>query len=394
MTERSLQGKRVLLLFPHLVIAGGALNYVLKLAELLRRRGATVGLLTLRVDAGRYGAALADLEVLTVEGPLSSSLFYWLLLPYWQWRFHRHIDAWRPHVLVPQVFPANWWAWLYKRRQPQLPVVWMCQEPSAFIHSRNWIEALRPPWKRWLAEMLSPVLARLDVRLSRYSDKIVGNSRFTAGMIERVYGRAADAVAYPAIDFKLFFSAEGVVKEDLIVTVAKLSRFKRVDFLLRVFARLLRQQPALSYHIVGRGEEEDSLRRLAAELRIAERVVFHGALDNEQLAALQRRAKLFLHGSIEEPFGMAPLEAIACNTPVVAHRSGGPLEFVNPSCGRLIDSLEVDCWAEEIAAFLKQLAAEPGYFAGVSANARAFSWEATLSPLLQLIAEAAVPAGD
>jgi D-inositol-3-phosphate glycosyltransferase len=116
-------------------------------------------------------------------------------------------------------------------------------------------------------------------------------------------------------------------------------------------------------------------------------VRFHGGLDNEQLAALHRRSRLFLHGSIEEPFGMAPLEAIACNTPVIAHRSGGPLEFVNDSCGRLIDSLCEERWSEEISDFLSKLEDDPDYFKGVSENARKFSWESTLSPVIQLIAD-------
>jgi len=114
-------------------------------------------------------------------------------------------------------------------------------------------------------------------------------------------------------------------------------------------------------------------------------VVFAGGLDNRQLAALLRRSKIFLHGSVEEPFGMAPLEAIACNTPVIAHRSGGPLEFVNPTCGRLIESLSEDRWCEEISDFLSMLEANPGYFSGVSQNARKFAWESTLAPVMKLI---------
>jgi glycosyltransferase involved in cell wall biosynthesis len=86
---------------------------------------------------------------------------------------------------------------------------------------------------------------------------------------------------------------------------------------------------------------------------------------------------------------MAPLEAIACNTPVIAHRSGGPMEFVNETCGRLIDSFSSEKWSEEITEFLSILAADPEYFLRVAENAQRFSWESTLSPLMQLIADAA-----
>jgi len=389
--DPDLTGKRVLLLFPHMILPGGALNYMLNLAGLLAKKGAAVGILTLRANKQMSGA-VSGVEVLTIDGPLTSALSYWLLFPFWQRKISRKINAWHPDVLVPQVFPANWWAWWHKKKNRKAAIVWICPEPSAFIHSRNWIAALRPFWKRYMARVLNPFLSLADIRLSRQSDKIVANSKFTAGMIERVYQRRADAVAYPAIDFKLFHPADRIEKQPALVTVAMLSRFKRVDFLLRVFAQLLQHHPQLVYHIVGRGDEEERLKTLAVELRISSRVIFHGGLDNEQLAALYRRSRLFLHGSVEEPFGMAPLEAIACGTPVVAHRSGGPLEFVNASCGRLIDSLAEQRWSEEIGDFLVELDAYPAYFRSVSENVNKFSWEATLAPVLSLVADT-VPGG-
>jgi len=113
--EPGLHGKRVLLLFPHMVLPGGALNYMLKLAEILAGNGATVGILTLQVDRQKY-EHVAGAELLTVGGPVTSSLGYWLFYPFWQMKINRMIREWHADVLVPQVFPANWWAWLYKRR--------------------------------------------------------------------------------------------------------------------------------------------------------------------------------------------------------------------------------------------------------------------------------------
>jgi glycosyltransferase involved in cell wall biosynthesis len=386
--EPDLTGKRTLLLFPHMVLPGGALNYMLNLADLLRQKGATVGILTLQAES-KLTETVSEVELLTIGGPVTSHLGYWLLFPYWQRKINGKIRVWSPDVLVPQVFPANWWAWLYKKKYRKTAIVWICHEPSAFIHSRNWINALQPSWKRYLARLLNPLLTSVDIRLSRFSDKIVANSKFTVGMIERIYHLKADAVASPAIDSKVFHPADNIKKQDAIVTVALLSRFKRVDFLLRVFAQLLIHRPQLVYHIVGRGEEEERLKDLAAKLHVSSRVRFHGGLDNDQLAALFRSSKLFLNGSVEEPFGMAPLEAIACNTPVVAHRSGGPLEFVNDSCGRLVDSLSEEGWSREIDDFLSMLETTPDYFLGVSANVRKFSWESTLAPILGLIADCA-----
>ena len=236
---------------------------------------------------------------------------------------------------------------------------------------------------------MRPLLASIDIRLSRYAEKIVVNSRYTASMVERIYHRQADAVAYPGIDLDRFQPCDIAMKQDAFITVAKLTKFKRVDFLLRVFSLLLQRHKQFIYHIVGQGEEEEFLRKLAGQLGIADKVIFHGSLDNRQLAVLLGKAKLFLHGSVAEPFGMAPLEAIACNTPVIAHRSGGPVEFVNDSCGLLLDTLSEKKWCRAIDDFLVRLKTDQDYFSNVAAQARKFSWDMTLAPALQLIAGAA-----
>ncbi len=382
----ALTGKRVLILFPHFTTPGGAGNYALKMAEILAEHGATVGVLTMRLDSAKF-ALPQGVEMLSLDGPVTSSMEYWTLFPFWQTRISRRIAVWHPDVLLPQIFPANWWGWLYKMRHRGTRLLWVCHEPSAFIHSRNWIAALEPFWKRYLAVMLRPLLSAVDRYLSRFCDMVAANSLFTASQVESVYGVKPAAVAYPAIDFNVFQMGELREKSWEIITVAKLSRFKRVDFLLRVFARVLRRHPHMVYHIVGQGEDEWALRALAGVLGVASRVLFHGALGNDELVKLHRRSMLFLHGSVGEPFGMAPLEAIACGTPVVSHNSGGPREFINDACGRLVDSLEEGAWIETISSFLTELEANPSYFDRVAEQARKFEWEVTLRPLLELIGE-------
>jgi glycosyltransferase involved in cell wall biosynthesis len=379
---QSLRGARILILFPHLVIVGGALNYTLRLADQLCAHGAEVAILSLR--ANRAFKFPEGLEVITLDGPLTSNLGYWLFYPLWQARINRAISSWQPDVLVPQVFPSNWWGWIYKRKHPGTKVVWVCHEPSAFIHSLAWIRAIRPWWKSLLARVLRPLLSIVDVSLAQYCDRIVANSRFTAAAVEQVYGLTPDGVAYPGIDYSSF-AGGGSPKEWSIITVARLTEFKRVDFLLEVFSNVLAVHPDLTYHIVGTGEQEVALRALAGQFGLGSRVVFHGTATDLALGELYRRTSLFLHGAIDEPFGMAPLEAIAYGTPVVAHNSGGPTEFVTEECGRLIDSLAVADWASEISSYLHHLRNDPEFPDRVRECARRFDWAVTLQPAVEII---------
>ncbi|MDX2495077.1 MAG: glycosyltransferase family 4 protein [Desulfuromusa sp.] len=379
-----LAGKRVLIIFPHIVTAGGALHYTLRLAEQLQKEGAKVAILALQVARSAFPTP-EGVELICLDGPLTSQLRYWLMFPFWQRKINQAVSCWRADVLVPQVFPANWWGWFYKKHSRTAKIAWVCHEPSAFIHSLPWIKALRPKWMSIAARLLRPALAATDVSLVRYSDRIIANSQFTADEVKKVYHREVDAVAYPGIELQ----PNGRQKERTelaIITVARLTKFKRVDFLLQVFSGLLKSHPALKYHIVGTGEEADSLRQMVGKLGLKSQVVFYGAASDKKLGELYNDATLFLHGSVNEPFGMAPLEAIACGTPVVAHDSGGPREFVDENCGRLIPSLQVDDWVAQVADYLDLLVANPGLHKVACRSAQRFEWQATLRPAVDTIA--------
>jgi glycosyltransferase involved in cell wall biosynthesis len=174
-----------------------------------------------------------------------------------------------------------------------------------------------------------------------------------------------------------------------IITVARLTKFKRVDFLLEVFAELLKFYPELRYNIVGTGEEKKTLQAKADQLGIQSRVLFHGDVNDDLLAELNRRSCLFLHGARNEPFGMAPLEAIASGTPVLAHRSGGIQEFINERCGRLVDSSDPAVWGKLCAGYLDLILSQPGFHSDVRTCAEKFGWSETLKPALKIIAEVA-----
>jgi glycosyltransferase involved in cell wall biosynthesis len=231
-------------------------------------------------------------------------------------------------------------------------------------------------------------LSRIDIHLAQQCDAAIANSSFTANSLEQTYGFPAAGIAMPGFDLSTFSACSGPRNRE-IITVARLTKFKRVDFLLEVFAELLKFYPELLYNIVGTGEEERRLHEKAVQLGIQSRVLFHGAVDDETLAELNRRSCLFLHGARNEPFGLAPLEAIASGTPVVAHRSGGIQEFINESCGRLVDSSDSLEWGKLCAGYLELILSHPKYHSEVRACARQFEWSVTLKPALKIIAEVA-----
>jgi glycosyltransferase involved in cell wall biosynthesis len=105
--------------------------------------------------------------------------------------------------------------------------------------------------------------------------------------------------------------------ENRVVFVGRLTAEKQVDVILRAVARL---DPALDVKLdlVGQGDQEQALEALAAELGIAERVVFHGRSSDEHLRATLTRGSVFAIASIAELQSIATMEAMASGLPVVA----------------------------------------------------------------------------
>jgi len=173
------------------------------------------------------------------------------------------------------------------------------------------LHGLRGLALRWLLHRL-----RLwDHRSAAGVDRFVANSRFIARRILKAYRREADVI-YPPVDTDFF--CPGGVRDDYYVAVSRLIGYKRVDLLVDAFAQL----PNLRLVVVGGGPQYARLKAAAPA-----NVELTGHLPADALRDRIRRARAFLFATVED-FGMAPVEAMACGTPVVALRRGGAAETV------------------------------------------------------------------
>jgi glycosyltransferase involved in cell wall biosynthesis len=173
----------------------------------------------------------------------------------------------------------------------------------------------------WAARALLERLRRWDLRTSAGVDRYLTLSHFVADRIERAYGRDA-TVVYPPVDVDFFTPPPdaGAGSIDTYVTAGRLVPYKRVDLIVRAFAHM----PDRKLVVIGAGPEEQRVRAAARELP---NVTLLGYLSREQLRAHLRTARAFLFAA-EEDFGIAPLEAQACGTPVIAYGKGGAVETI------------------------------------------------------------------
>lgn len=170
---------------------------------------------------------------------------------------------------------------------------------------------------RWGMAAAAPWLRRWDVASSRRVDGFVANSRYTAGLIRRYYGREAEVV-YPPVETKRFFLAHE--QEDYYLIVSALVPYKTVDLAIEAFNRLGRP-----LRIIGSGPDERRLRAMAGPA-----IRFLGRVPYEKLPAYYARCRALIFPGVED-FGIVPLEAMASGRPVIALGEGGALESVVPA---------------------------------------------------------------
>ena len=136
----------------------------------------------------------------------------------------------------------------------------------------------------------------------------------------------------------------------LVIHVSNFRPVKRIDALMHVFARITREVPARLL-LVGDGPEHETAYRLGRELGLTSTVEMLGA--QEAVIPLLSIADVFLLPSAQESFGLAALEAMACEVPVVASRVGGLPEVIQHGVtGFLHAPADVDGMANSAIALL------------------------------------------
>ena len=184
-------------------------------------------------------------------------------------------------------------------------------------------------------------LARWDASTAGRVDRYVAISQHVASRIRRYYNREADVI-YPPVDTGFYSPDDTVRPDNFLLIVSALVPYKRID--VAIEASRLSNTPL---RIVGSGPERDALaavvRRTGADVQLL------GTLSDEDVRNLYRRAAAVLLPG-EEDFGIAPVEAQACGTPVIALARGGALEtVVDGVTGVLVDEPTPDALAAGIA---------------------------------------------
>jgi glycosyltransferase involved in cell wall biosynthesis len=169
--------------------------------------------------------------------------------------------------------------------------------------------------KQWVVLPFLHYLRMWDVTSAARVDDFIAISHFVSQRIEKYYRRHSEVVN-PFVDLEAFHPTAGE-KGAYYLVVSAFAPYKKVELAITACESLGRK-----LLIVGSGQEEKKLRALAGK-----HTQFLGNLPDSELPDLYAGAQAFLFPGLED-FGITPLEAMACGTPVIAYGAGGVLETV------------------------------------------------------------------
>jgi glycosyltransferase involved in cell wall biosynthesis len=225
-----------------------------------------------------------------------------------------------------------------------VPHVCYCFTPMRYAwHMREayFRSSVRPVLKDRLLDSLLTALRHWDRQTAVRVSHFIAISQTVRQRIAECYGRDS-AVIYPPVDTD-FYCPAAVARDDYYLIVSAFAPYKRIDLAIDACKRL--RKPLV---IIGTGQSAKPL-----QSRAGPTVRFLGWQPDEVIRAHLRRCRALLFPG-EEDFGIVPVEAQACGTPVIAYGRGGATETVIPPSSRheptgvWFEEQSVDCLSEAI----------------------------------------------
>lgn len=178
--------------------------------------------------------------------------------------------------------------------------------------------------------------------------RVICVSEWTSAIVTRRYGVDASKVevVYNGIDAERLQPRPGDEirsKDKIVLFLGRITMQKGPEYFIAAAKKVLEKVPEAKFIVAGSGDMELRMIELAAELGIGHRVLFTGFLRGGDVDRIYQMADCYVMPSVSEPFGIAPLEAMRADVPVIISKQSGVSEV-------LTHALKVDFWdTHEIA---------------------------------------------
>jgi len=230
-----------------------------------------------------------------------------------------------------------------KKLKPGALHITYCHSPTHYYWQRYEEYLKEPgfgmlnPLARGGLRVLGGPMRKWDYKVAQRPDILIANSTHIQKKIKQYYDRDS-VVIFPPVDTERFAQSTQPKRHGLVISGRQVP-YKRIDLAIQAACKL-----KLPLTVIGNGPMHEKLLALAHNHK---NITFMTNVSDAEMPKLIGSAELFLFPGIED-FGIAPVEALAAGTPVVAYNEGGALDYINDDTGLLFDAQTVDSLATAI----------------------------------------------
>ena len=191
-----------------------------------------------------------------------------------------------------------------------------CHTPIRYAWDlyHEYTDKLKQP-KKIFVQLTLKYIRKWDIQTLPRVNYFIANSKFVQERIQRTYKRESEVI-YPPVDTEMFTLYEK--KEEYYLTASRLVPYKKTRLIVEAFNKM----PDKKLVVIGDGEDYENIKKIAqANINVL------GYQEKDVMIGYMQKAKAFVYAAVED-FGIVPIEAMSCGTPVIALNKGGTAETV------------------------------------------------------------------
>lgn len=202
-----------------------------------------------------------------------------------------------------------------KKRKDQLHICY-CHTPVRYAWDlyEEYTSSLKQP-KKFIVQKTLEYIRAWDIKTLSSVDYFIANSMYVQKRIRKTYNRNS-LVIYPPVNINMFKYEEN--KEEYYLTASRLVPYKKTKLIVEAFNLM----PDKKLLVIGSGEEYKNIKKIAKD-----NIILLGYQEFEDMIKYMQKARAFIYAAVED-FGIVPIEAMSCGTPVIALNEGGTAETV------------------------------------------------------------------
>jgi len=225
------------------------------------------------------------------------------------------------------------------------PYIWM---PKRRVMADSKKFTYKVIYQALFKKPLHAIWRKMDIKATLQADVVYANSKEVQSRVKKMYAREDVGVLYPPVELEKLNPNYGK-RDDYYLYLGRIECYKGVELAVRACAKLGKK-----LKIGGKGSDQERISNIIKELGVENNIEILGFVSEEERSKLLSNCKALLSPIKDEDFGVVPVEANACGTPVIAHKSGGALEtIIDGKTGVFFENWDTDSLVEAIKKFDK-----------------------------------------